>query len=184
MINFDVTVKDSAIPKTEALRRAYEKGTHRKIMAASGANVVKAHFLKLEKERHRGTSPFHFYRQAASSTKGEVRGRQAVVNIDHVGIGLRRFGGTVRPRIAKYLTIPVDPAAHGRRVREFGDSASWVINRRSGKGVVTLGSRVLYAVTTQAVHRPDPSVLPTDKDIREQVVDDLRVWTDMQGDRG
>lgn len=183
MFSFDVKIRDTASPRIKGMSDAYAKGRHKKIMAASGAKVVKAHFTKLDQQRHRGTTKFHFYAKAAKATSHEVRAGKAVVRIDHAGIALRRFGGTVRPRVGKYLTIPVDPVAHGRRVREFGDSVTWIINRRTGKGVVTLGGRVIFAITKESKHTADPSVLPTDREITKQVVDDLRVWTKLQEDR-
>lgn len=185
MLSFDVKIKDTASPRTKAMGDAYAQNRHLKIMAASGAKVVKSHFIKLDQQRHRGSTPFHFYARAAQATSHEVRGRHSLVRIDHEGIARRRFGGPAyKPRVAKYFTIPVDPIAHGRRVREFGDAVTWIINRRSGKGVVTLGGRVIFALT-QEIKRaaPDPTVLPTDGEIATQVTDDLRVWTKLQEDR-
>lgn len=184
MLSINVTLNDSATPKVAAVENAYRSGRHLKIMAASGAKVVKDHFTALDQRRHRSHSKFHFYAKAVRATKAEVRAGVAVVNIDHEGIALRRFGGTVRPRVAKYLTIQVDPVADGRRVREFGDTVRWIINRRTGKGVVTLGGRVIYAITQESEHKADPSVLPEDGTILDQVTDDLRVWTDLQESRG
>ena len=186
MLSFDVHVKDTASPRAKAVGDAYAAGRHLKIMAASGAKVVKGHFRKLDQQRHKGPGPFHFYAAAANATSHEVRGRHAIVRIDHEGIGRRRFGGPAYgPRVAKYFTIPVDPVARGRRVREFGDAVEWIINRRSGTGVVTLGGRVIYALTKRIKRAaPDPTVLPTDGEIAAQVNDDLRVWTKLQEDRG
>ncbi len=183
MLSFNVKIRDTAAARLKGMSEAYAKGRHRKIMAASGAKVVKAHFTKLDQQRHRQTTGFHFYARAAKATSHEVRGSKAVVRIDHEGIALRRFGGTIRPRVAKYLTIPVAPIAHGRRVREFGDAVTWIINRRTGKGVVTLGGRVIFALTKESKHKADKSVLPTDREISKQVTDDLRVWTKLQEDR-
>jgi len=177
MISFKVQIKDNATPKTEALRRAYERGVHLKIMADSGANVVKDHFIDLDRARHRGTTSFSFYGRAARATSHRVQNGSAIVAIDHEGIGLRRFGGTIRPRSGKYLTIPVDHQAHGKRVREFGNAIEWRINRRKGTGVVLLGGKVLYALTKKATHKPDPSVLPTKQQIAQHVTDDLHAWT-------
>lgn len=181
MVGFEVRVEDSASPRIKAIEGAYARGAHRTVMAASGANVVKDHFVKRDRQKHRGKSNFHFYATAAKATSHEVRGNHALVRIDHVGIGLRRFGGTVRPRVSKFLTIPVADEAHGRRVREFGSDVQFIVNRRSGKGVVTLGGRVLYALTKKTVHGADPSVLPTDREIADQVIDDLRVFNENLG---
>lgn len=178
MLSFAVKVQDTASPRSQSVAAAYARGAHKKVMARSGANVVKDHFTKLDQARHRGTTAFHFYARAAKATSHEVRNGSAVVSIDHEGIALRRFGGIQRPRVAKYLTIPVADEAHGKRVREFGPDVQFIINRRTGKGVVTLGGRVLYALTKEARHTADPSVLPTDQQITKQVTDDLRVFND------
>ena len=135
------------------------------IVTAAGAKEVRKNFRALDHARHRGLSTKNYYGTAADATTAQVRGTEAYISIDHTGIALRRFGGTVRPRVAKYLTIPVDPVAHGKRVREFGDAVAWIINRRTGKGVVTLGGRVIFILTKESKHKPDPKVLPTDKEL-------------------
>lgn len=187
MIQLEVSLQDQVTPRIDALnnaltaRRSSLSDAGKKIAAAAGANVVKAHFADLERSRHRGTSPFHFYGKATRATSHRVQNGTAVVAIDHEGIQLRRFGGTVKPRNGKYLTLPVDPVAHGRRIREFsGEKLNWIINKQRGTGVVLLAGKVLYALTQKTEHKPDPSVLPTDSQILDQVTDDLHVWTNSQ----
>lgn len=181
MMGFQIKVRDTATPRAAAVVRAYERGGHLRVVAHSAANTVKDHFQGLERARHRG-GRFHFWRRAASATKGEVHNGRATVVIDQEGVALRFFGGTVRPRVGKYLTIPVDERAYGRRVREFND-VRFIINRRTEKGVAMVDDRVLFALTTEAKHAPDPSVLPDEKELMAQVKDDLAVWTKLQEDR-
>ena len=183
MLSFDVKVTDTVTPRTEALVRAYARGAHLKVMGRSAANVVKDHFVSLDRARHRGTAPFHFYGKAARATHHGVSGGKACVSIDHEGLALRRYGGTVVPRKAKWLTIPVADEAHGKRVREFGDEVTWIINQRKGTGVVLLGEKVLYALTKKTTHKADPSVLPTDNEIAKQVVEDLAKFNELTESR-
>lgn len=178
MIGIDVTIRDGVTSKVQAVRDAYQSGRHLKVMAASGANVVKEHFNALERSRHRG-GRFHFYARAARATAPDVRGNSAVVVVDHEGIALRYFGAKdMTPRQATFFTIPVDPISQGRRVREFGPEVEWIINRRKGTGVVKLGDRVIYALTQKVTHNPDPTVLPKDDVLLGTVADDLRTWTE------
>lgn len=177
MIALDVQIRDGATSPLRAVRDAYAAGRHLKVIAASGSNTVREHFRQLDRQRHRSAARFHFYSRAADATTPLVRGSSAIVRVDQEGIGLRVHGGTVRPRLAKYLAIPVDDIAIGRRPREFSGT-EFRVNRSSGKGVITLGDRVLFALTRETVHLPDPSVLPDGEELLGAVSDDLRAWTD------
>ena len=143
-----------------------------KSMGTAAAKTVRNHFRALDAQRHRGLSTRNFYGGAAGATDYEVDDKGIVVVVGDGqfpgnSIALRYFGGVVKPRNAKYLTIPVADEAEGKRVWEIenklGDSEelSWIVNRRTGKGVITLGDRVLYALTKKTTHKADKTVLPT-----------------------
>ena len=179
MSDFEVKFKDTITPTCNAVIDAYNRGAHRKIIAHAGAQVYKAHFRKLDLARHTGRTQFHFYARAREATRGTVKNGRATVTINHEGIALRRFGTKgrgLRPRKATYFTIPVDSQSYGRSPREFSN-LTWIINRRTKKGVATLGGRVLFALTQFTKHKADPSVLPEDKTVLDRVTDDLKVWT-------
>ncbi len=40
----------------------------------------------------------------------------------HFGLLLHEYGGTIRPRNVKYLTIPIDPRARGKRAKDFQET--------------------------------------------------------------
>ena len=171
-MSVSIHISGDALPYLKRVKAAMESPRLRKVMAAQGAKTVRMHFIELDRERHRPGIARHYYAGAARATTWEVSGSSASINIDHVGIALRYFGGTVRPRHAKFLTIPVADEAQGRRAREFSGTA-FIINRKTGKGVITLGDRVLYALTKEAHNRPDPSVLPEDKTLLNEMTDAL-----------
>lgn len=148
-----------------------------KSMGVAAAKEVRTNFRSLDRERHRGFSSSNFYGGAAGATNHEVQ-RDGSIHVlvgdglfPGAAIALRYFGGTVEPVNAKYLTIPVADEAQGKRVREFGDDIEFIINRRTGKGVVTLADRVLYALTKKTTHEADDSVLPDMQDIRDAMAD-------------
>ena len=156
----NIRIEDTASSNLASVHKAFADGRHLPVMARAAANEVKENFRVLGLSRHRSAAPFSFYARARGATSSGVDGGKAYVSIDHEGIGLRLLGGTVKPRKGKYLTIPVDDAAIGKRVREFTD-LKWIINRRTGTGVVLQQGRVLYALTKSTTHKPDPTVLPT-----------------------
>jgi sporulation protein YlmC with PRC-barrel domain len=141
-------------------------GTMPKIAATAAANCVKDHFNARNLARSRRSDYWHL---AALRTSPIVSGSRIGVSIDHPGVALHRFGGTVVPKHAKYLTIPVADEAKGKRVAEFSDVV-FRINRRTQKGVVLRGNRVLFALTKKAVFHADTSVLPTDDQFADAII--------------
>ena len=182
MLSFKVKIDENVSSKCAAVLNGIERGVHRKVIAKAGAEVVKDHFTDLDRRRH-GSSTFHFYGRAARSTHHGVQGSFAFVGIDQEGIALRRFGGTVRPRNGKYLTIPANDQAEGRRAREF-DNLHFRRNATGGNGrLCDEGGRVFYWLVKQSTHKPDPSVLPTDGAIQEAAVDAVKEWVELTEDR-
>jgi hypothetical protein len=183
-MSYGITIKvdDQASGGLKAVSDAFKAGRHKPVVARAAANEIKENFRKLNRRRHRPAARFQFYARAADGTSSGVSGGNAFVSIDHEGIALRRFGGTVRPRKGKWLTLPVDPSAVGRRVREFG-KVQFVINPRTQKGVVLQQGRVLYALVKSTTHKPDPSVLPTEANIQKSVNQALNIFTDNLKDR-
>jgi len=174
MLSFSVKIDETVTAKSEAVIR--------KVIAAKAATVVKDHFVALGRARHRGGS-FNFYGRAARATSHGVSGQAAFVSIDQEGIALRRYGGTVRPRKGKYLTIPADKSAHGKRAREFGN----LHFRRNASGdsgrLCDPAGRVFYWLIKQSTHKPDPSVLPTDAEIQTAATAAMQDWVELTEDR-
>ena len=182
MLSYKVRVDDNVSSKVAAVQRGIERGVHRKVMAKAASEVVKDNFVALDRSRHR-SGTFHFYGRAARATSSGVQGRSAYVSIDHEGIALRRFGGTVKPRNGKYLTIPAIDAAHGKRAREF-DNLHFRRNATGGNGrLCDEGGRVFYWLVKQTTHIADPTVIPTDGAIQEAAVDAMKEWVELTEDR-
>jgi hypothetical protein len=104
----------------ELLARAGNMVACNEVMGRAGANVVKKHFVELDKVGSSGGGTrTHFYGQAAASTQsiGDTTG--AIISINQIGVSLIFHGGTVHPVYKKLLAIPAIPEAHGRHPSEF-----------------------------------------------------------------
>lgn len=104
-----------------AVNRAIQPAAVLPIIGRSANNTIREHLVDLNKTRPNqlGGKRTQFYGQAARSTQFQVVGDSAIVSINQVGIAQRYYGGTIRPRSSKYLTIPVAPEAYGHRASEF-----------------------------------------------------------------
>jgi hypothetical protein len=160
----------------------------RRVGAVAGraaTNVLRAHLFarNADKPNALGGKRTNYYAQAARSTSYAFDGDDAVVvSINQIGIRLRYYGGTVKPRTAKFLTIPVAPEAHGKRAREFGnlelvfgeggrpialatkgDRRVQITANAKGKLVKKVVGRrgvILYRLVKSATFAADSTVLP------------------------
>jgi hypothetical protein len=160
----NIEITGDALPWAKRCQAALKSPRMLKVAAAQGAKTVRQHFAELDAKRHRSGVAHHYYAGAARATTWQVSGDDGSIVIDHVGIRLRIEGGTIRPKKAKFLTIPVDAEAQGKRASEFSGAAV-IFNKSTGKGVITLGDRVLYALVKKTTHAPDPSVLPAGSEL-------------------
>lgn len=171
-----IQITGDAIPWTKRIKAAMDSPRMLKVMAAEGAKTVRGHFRELDQQRHRGGS-HHYYAGAARATTHEVSGRDAHIVIDHVGIAQRFHGGTIRARKAGALTIPVKGSdAEGRRASEF-DNLFVVKRDNSGdfKGFLArmVGDEMepLFWLRKSVEQKADPSVLPTDTELMDDMTD-------------
>jgi hypothetical protein len=131
MSGVTIDIRDTATPYLEAIKTEAQRGGLILIMGRAGANVVRDHLIALNAARHRYGRGY--YRQAAHGTSVQAVPGGAKISINQIGIRQRYFGGTIRPRVAKFLTIPACPEAYGMRAREFNDlDMRLVMNPKTG----------------------------------------------------
>lgn len=194
-----VTLRDEANPALARLRHGIRPQALFPIIGRSATNTIREHLFGLNATRPNalGGARTNFYAGAARSTQFQIVGDAVVVSINHVGIAQRYFGGTIRPKVAKFLTIPVHPRAYGKRAREFdlelvfgrggvpialATKASLVtIIRQTRTGTVTrkLGGRrgeIMYRLVKQVTQAADPSVLPHEGLIETRVQRDIESY--------
>ena len=167
------------------MQAAMESPRMLKVMAAEGAKTTRRHFADRGREKHRG-GPHNYWAQAARGTTYEVRGKEAFIVIDHVGVALHYYGGTVRPKNAKALTIPVEGSeAEGKRASEFDDlfavKADGSGNYRGflARQVAADQIEPLFWLRKSATIREDKSVIPTD----EALIDSMTTALNRELDR-
>jgi len=186
-----IGLKDGCSAELAELSKNLQPDAVNPVVGRAGVNVVRQHLFSVDQTHANklGGKRTHFFADAARSTNFREEGSGVTVSINHVGIGLRYFGGEVRPQNAKVLTIPAIAEAHGRRAGEFqnleivwpkGRSTGALVevqhteikvmkDRRKGqegkfriKKVRDVGyGKVFFWLVAKATMQPDPSVLPS-----------------------
>jgi len=179
--------KDDASPHLQRLTAAIRHPDVRKTMGRAVATRVKKHFASLDRERPNamGGERTHFYEGAASAVQQpQLVGGDAVrVDINHLGIAQRFYGGEITPQHGNWLTIPARAEAYGHRAREFSD-LHFVLFRNDLAGLVQTegdtgrgsvdsrgeGGGVFYWLVTRVYQKPDPTVLPPADELRDEAL--------------
>ena len=171
----------------EGTKHAAGRGVRRLLMDHLGS-------LDASRPNQLGGRRTHFYADAARNTSYEVTNDGALVHIHQQGIALHYYGGVIKPTGGrKFLTIPVDPAAYGRRAGEFNNlEIAWgrtgggkprpiglvtkndYDHKTRGKGKKSALKEVIpgkwmYALVLSATIPEDKSVIPSD-DLMQAVV--------------
>jgi len=139
----------------------------KEIIGRAARNKIRAHLFALNSSRANrlGGKRTNFYAHAARSTHHRATSDGALVSINHVGIAQRRFGGTIRPRASKMLTIPAHPAAYGRRAREIPGLKLVPFKKAPA---LMKDDTVYYWLARSVTQQPDPSVLPTESELHTE----------------
>ena len=93
-------------------------------------------------------------------------------------------GGTIIPKRAKALTIPLVPDAMGRRAADYVSLTGHRLFTIPGKNALFQadeggGVTAIYALVKKAVHKPWPGALPDDETISEAFIEGwLGAFTD------
>jgi hypothetical protein len=165
------------------------------VVARSTKELVRQHLFAYGRTHPNklGGKRTQFYGDAARTIETDVEGSTAVVIITKTGIAQRLFGGEIKAKNVKYLTIPAIAAAHGKSAGDFANlrfvrfgkeesapaaliedaprSARWSYSgkRVSGKQFSEFGgqykSRVFFWLKQSVMQSGDPNVLPTDDKI-------------------
>ena len=197
-LGIEIRVKDGATGTVANLRAGLQPAQVNPIVGRSARNTYREHLFGLNNQRANalGGPRTNFYASAARGTQFRVQGSEVIVSINQVGIALRYFGGTVRPRTKKYLTIPAVPEAHGKRASEFPglhfafelhpkfhvlmpclvQGAASLLGLRRSKGTVRarfIGERhrrVIFWLVKSATFQADDTVLPHPELVEAQAV--------------
>lgn len=175
-IGVAIDLRDTARPTLTRLRNVISGQEVSVIAGQAAVRVYKDHLQALDSSRPNrlGGKRTHFYGSAAGGTSFRAEPDGVTVSIVSDGIAQRYFGGTIRPKRAKYLTIPVHPAAHGFTAREFTGK----LKVRFGRGrvpvaLVTERGVTMFVLRQSVTQAPDPTVLPAPEAVAAAIVRDL-----------
>lgn len=162
-----VVITDTALPALKRVRTRVQSRALRNAVGFGVKELLQDHFFQLDRTRPNrlGGKRSHFYAKAAQATFHKVVSKGVIAGTAHPGMAQRFFGGTIRPRKAKALTIPIHPEAHGKRAREFDDLA---LIQTGTPGVAILAKTgkntfiPFFILLRSVFQEPDPTVLPKD----------------------
>jgi len=105
----------------------------------------------------------HFWDELARAISvSEISDSGATVSADHYAAAQKQYGGEIRPKNAKALTIPISPEAKGKRASEFAGRDLFVIKSKSPdtKGILGYSSAGqfvgLFVLRTRVRQKADP----------------------------
>lgn len=169
MISIHISTSDLAAPALRRLQQGLQPARLAHAVGETGRNAVREHLFARDATPNRlgSTHRTHYYGRAGRSTAFTVEGGTVTISVTQIGIRQRFYGGTIKPKTAKYLTIPVNPAAHGKTAREFGDlelvfgaGGRPIALARKARGKRRFGE-IMYLLLKSVTQQPDPSTLPT-----------------------
>lgn len=98
---------------------------------------------------------------------GEVSQSGFTATNNATGLAHKATGGTITPKVAQALTIPMVPGAHGVRARDYPGR----LFRPKGKDylmeVTDTGPRVVYLLRKSVTQKPWPKALPSEEAIAD-----------------
>jgi len=173
MINFVFQISGDAIPffnRVNSMASEAERKDHNGFIAVEAENLTRFYLKNLNRHdtaNRLGAKPQQVFADAADSVESSVGNAFASVSISHPVIGRAFHDRDIKPK-KKYLTIPVNAAAYGRRAGEF-DDLIFVRNTPSGTPILARkvdGSgemlETMY-VLVKGVHQDqDRTLLPSD----------------------
>jgi len=194
-----------------AISRAVAPERIKPVVGRSAVNTIRTHLFGVNASRPNalGGTRTNFYASAARGTSFTVVDDGVVVSISNVGIRQRILGGTIRPRTAKFLTIPATAEAHGKRASEFDDlvvvfgaggqpiALAHALFRRSRTQLSALPARlrigttrtvgqhggIVFWLKRSVTQQGDPTVLPYPEQIYSNARSDVAAFVQRAADR-
>jgi hypothetical protein len=183
MTTIEVKITDKARPALKSLAKKVQNPIPGLMIAGrAAANLLKAFYRDRDKEGNKlGGDRTHYWREVgqAVNVPKPVAKDTVRVSINHPSILQKIFGGVIRAKRAGALTIPVNPAAYGRRasvleqklgVKLFRINSGLVAKDAAGK--IT----VYYLLRKSVTQKPDPKALPPQAEIQRVAEEKFFAW--------
>jgi len=185
MIDIQIEINDTASPAVAQLLRGLEGDEIAKHNDAGGRAATEAArqyhnaFNKQDKwqgDRYiggsgRGGGRAGEYGSEIAKSWFSGDGTDEGVTISNDGLGIRQkvYGGTIRPKKAKALTIPLIPGAVGVRAKDYEGNLFMLKGYKKAGGTNFLfeayndGIRAVYMLKKSVTQKPWPGALPEDE---------------------
>jgi hypothetical protein len=185
MLNITLKTTDTATRSLEALRLGLA-GSGRKqlmgILGKTGEVVLRKHFAQRESEPNkRGWPKQHFWsriRRVTAYDPSRTTEESATVVVSEPAFGMKVHGGTIRPKTAKALAIPLQALAYGDQPKSgripglklivlrgqayLGTDGDATLSKSQGniKRVKNSKLRLYYILKKSVTQKPDARALP------------------------
>jgi len=192
-----ITLHDTATP---ALARLSSLVTNRGALAAGGRamkGAIVQNLNRLGTNQRYSAASTGFYQRAAQSIAEPQTGHGSVtVSITQSGLRQRWLGGPIRPVTAKYLTIPAQEAAYGKRAADFPDLTLAFMGRSTtglpifalieGTPSLTRKKNVLFWLVRSVEQEGNSDVLPDEDQLKSAFAGGVRDYlhVDISGGNG
>lgn len=102
-----------------------------------------------------------------------VVGTRSTIENDTIGLSHKVTGGTIRAKRKKFLTIPIDPRAHGLRAKDFQRNIAPLFRVKNILAMQESDGRVkgIYALKKSVTQAPWPNALPPEQGYTAAFVD-------------
>jgi phage gpG-like protein len=158
-----ITVSRENNPFKTIIGHVENQGERRELFAVIRTTMERS--LKDSAEAKGGRK---FWRELANSVSGESDADSAIIGATHPAAAIRQYGGTISApgkgpgaTGAKFLAIPVYPAAEGKSPREINGLfrvANYLI-----KDLASGETELFYVLKKSVEHPADPWVTPENK---------------------
>jgi hypothetical protein len=172
-----ITIKLEKDEVTPHLRRLLKEADTNsplsRVLGRAASNELKKHFRarNANSANKLGGKRTNFWTAVGASVQSPVPSPgKIVIPINHPAIAQKVFGGTITPKRAKNLAIPISPKAHGKSPRvftglQFAATRAGVklLGLKDGNG----GMEWLYVLKKSVTQAPDPDALPKDAKVAD-----------------
>jgi hypothetical protein len=178
-----ITVTAERLPKLRAELHDLLPEVRRGVYA-TGGKALEVYLRKFyrkknaEPNKQRWPKSNFFNRQGAQKTAlNTVKDGAFTVTVASEAIAFKYQGGVITPKRGKYLSIPKTPEAKVAGAPGEGGMKDLIFIAKSGKDYAFLATKdsvgrltFQYLLVKQTFHRPDKSVLPTDRQMTSTVI--------------
>lgn len=150
------------------LKEAATNSPLSRVLGRAASNELKKHFRErnANSANKLGGKRTNFWSRIAESVQSPVPSPgKIVIPISHPAIAQKVFGGTITPKKAKNLAIPISAKAYGKSPRVFTGlqfamtrAGVKLLGMKDGSG----GMEWLYVLKKSVTQSKDPNALPKD----------------------